>query len=159
MKQLVFENIVGKRENAGNQHFLLFLQRFLTLSQTETLILATLNLSSANAFNLVKAKILSFGKELNVCPKYGIIIFYFRLIQSEKGISTSLIKHLRVKKKTLITKYFFFSYNVFYNAKDKIQSLNHIYTVACKSFQVGSDSHFVPWGRMKDTSVVKQKEF
>ena len=29
-KKKVFENIVGKRENAGNQHFLLFSQCFLS---------------------------------------------------------------------------------------------------------------------------------
>ena len=37
---------------------------FSTLPKTGIIILATLNLSSANAFNLVKAKILLFGKGL-----------------------------------------------------------------------------------------------
>ena len=74
--KMPFENIVGKGENAGNQHFLLFPQRFLPffdtnliqLSKTEIIILATLNLSSAkfHAFSLVEAKILSFGKGLNI---------------------------------------------------------------------------------------------
>ena len=35
-----------------------------TLSKTGIIILATLNFSSANALNLFKAKILSFGQEL-----------------------------------------------------------------------------------------------
>ena len=38
---------------------------FSTLPKTGTIILASLNLSSANAFSMVKAKVLSFGKELN----------------------------------------------------------------------------------------------
>ena len=57
------ENIVGKGENAGYQHFLLFLQCFL-LHQREIVILGTFYLSSANAINLVMSKILLFGKEL-----------------------------------------------------------------------------------------------
>ena len=40
-----------------NQHFLLFPQSFLPYQKL-------LNLSSAYAFNLIKAKVLSFGKEL-----------------------------------------------------------------------------------------------
>ena len=39
---------------------------FFTLSKTGIIILATLNLSSAHAVNLAKAKILSFGKELRI---------------------------------------------------------------------------------------------
>ena len=58
-----FKNIVGKRINAGNQHFLLFPQCFLPF-KTEIIIRATFILSSANAMNLVTSKILSFGKEL-----------------------------------------------------------------------------------------------
>ena len=38
---------------------------FSTLSRRALIILATFNLSSANASNLDKSKILSFGKELN----------------------------------------------------------------------------------------------
>ena len=60
-----FENIVGEKgENAGNQYFLLFHSIFSNLSKREICILATLNFSSANAFNLVRALVLSFGKEL-----------------------------------------------------------------------------------------------
>ena len=38
---------------------------FSALSKTETIILATINLSSANAFNLDLVKILLFGKEIS----------------------------------------------------------------------------------------------
>ena len=58
------ENIVGKGENAGKQHFLLFPQCFYTLSQTNFSISATFKFSSANALNLDKSNNLSFGKEL-----------------------------------------------------------------------------------------------
>ena len=57
MKKRAFENLVGKGENAGYQHFLLFSQGFLHC-QTIT----TVNLSSANGFNLDKSTILSFCK-------------------------------------------------------------------------------------------------
>ena len=30
LKEKAFENVVGKKENAGNQHFLLFLQSYET---------------------------------------------------------------------------------------------------------------------------------
>ena len=65
LRKKPFENIVGKGENAGNQHFLLFPQGFLALLKTEIIILATFNLLSANAFNLDQYRILSFGKDLN----------------------------------------------------------------------------------------------
>ena len=59
------ENIVEKGDKAGNQHFLLFPQCFFfTLSVINCTIRTTLKLSSANAFNLVWSKILSFCKEL-----------------------------------------------------------------------------------------------
>ena len=50
--------MVEKQENAGSQHFLVFPQRFFTQSKKNFAILATLELSSADAFNL------SFGKDL-----------------------------------------------------------------------------------------------
>ena len=57
---------MGKGENAGNQHFLLFSPTvFSTLSKTEIIIL-TFNLLFANALNLDQSKVLSFGKELRV---------------------------------------------------------------------------------------------
>ena len=49
-----FQNIVGKGENAGNQHFPLFPQFFSTLSRTEIIIFVTFILSFANALNLDK---------------------------------------------------------------------------------------------------------
>ena len=58
LRKKTLENIVGKEENAGNQHFLPFPTVFSTLSKREIIIFATLNLSSANAFNLVTSKIL-----------------------------------------------------------------------------------------------------
>ena len=68
LKKRAFENIVGKGENAGHQHFLLF-SCFLQLSKTKIIIQAKLDLSSANAFNLVKAKILPFGKGIK-CEEF-----------------------------------------------------------------------------------------
>ena len=59
-----FENIVGKGENADNQHFLLFPQCFFTLHKTNFNFSITLILSSASAFNFDRYKTLSFDKEL-----------------------------------------------------------------------------------------------
>ena len=59
-----FEKIVGKGENAGNQHFLLFPQCFQPFQTPKIIILSTLILSSANAFNLDQSKILSSRKGL-----------------------------------------------------------------------------------------------
>ena len=56
----IFENIVGKGENAGNQHVLLFPTMFSTLSNANFNFWVTLILLSAYAFNLHKSKILSF---------------------------------------------------------------------------------------------------
>ena len=55
---------MGKGENAGNQHFLLFPQCFLPFSKQIEIFYLTFKLSSADAFNLELSKILSFGKEL-----------------------------------------------------------------------------------------------
>ena len=57
LKKRALENTVGKGENACPAVFS-------TLSKRENVSLATLTLSSANAFNLVATKILSFGNEL-----------------------------------------------------------------------------------------------
>ena len=56
-----FKNIVGKGENAGNQHFLLPTM-FSMLLWTNYMYLETFYLSSANAFKLEKAQLLLSGK-------------------------------------------------------------------------------------------------
>ena len=56
LKKKTFENIEGKGENADNQHFLLFPQRFLLYHKKETVIFAMSNLLSVNAYNLVMSK-------------------------------------------------------------------------------------------------------
>ena len=66
LKRKALENTMGKGENAGNQHFLLFPTVFSTLSKREIIILIIFNMSSAKAFNFDKSNILSFGKELKV---------------------------------------------------------------------------------------------
>ena len=62
-KKSAFENIVGKGENAGNHHFLLFPQCFLP-KEKQIIILAILNFSYANVFNLVPPKNFLLGKKL-----------------------------------------------------------------------------------------------
>ena len=63
MKEKTFKNIVGKGENAGNQHFLLFPQCFLTHHRQKSSIERYLICRLQNAINLDRSKILSFGKE------------------------------------------------------------------------------------------------
>ena len=60
-----FENIVGKGENADNQHLLHFPQCLLSYQRKLAHICATLKLLSANAFNLDKGKILSSDKGID----------------------------------------------------------------------------------------------
>ena len=55
---------MGKGENAGKQHFLLFPQRFLHFSKQILSFSLSFILSTANAFNLEQSKTLSCGKGL-----------------------------------------------------------------------------------------------
>ena len=64
LRREAFENIEGKGENAGNQHFLLFPQCFLPFPKQISSFEFTFDLWSTNAFNLGKSIILLFGKEL-----------------------------------------------------------------------------------------------
>ena len=57
-----FENIVGKGENAGNQHFLLFPQCFLPIQRTKFCRLQMLSIWTS-------VKKWSFGKELKKTAK------------------------------------------------------------------------------------------
>ena len=52
LEKKAFENIEGKGENAGNQHFLLFPTMFSTLPNRNFCYLVRIILSSANALNL-----------------------------------------------------------------------------------------------------------
>ena len=65
LKKRALENTVGKRENAGNPVFPPFPTVFSTPPNRKIIILATFNLSSANAFYLVLSKTLLFEKGLN----------------------------------------------------------------------------------------------
>ena len=66
--------MVGKGENAGNQHFLLFPTMFSTVSRREIIILVTFVLSSANALNLVDSENWLCGKELrSLFPEHSLI--------------------------------------------------------------------------------------
>ena len=77
-----FENIVGKVENAGDQHFSPFPTMFSTLPKPIFNTSFTFILSSANAFNLDHSKILSFDKELNVIHN---ITFVFHRVENIVG--------------------------------------------------------------------------
>ena len=65
LKNKLFENIVRKRENTGNQHFLLFLSMISTLLKANSNFSATFILLSASTFNLNHSESLWFGKEFN----------------------------------------------------------------------------------------------
>ena len=63
LRKKPFENIVRKEENADTQH-LLFPQCFLPFPNQISFVHFTVILSTANALNLDKSKILLFSKEL-----------------------------------------------------------------------------------------------
>ena len=97
MNEKAFENIVGKAENAGNQHFLLFPQCFLPFPK-QVLFFIFKFIMSANAFNLDRSKILSFNKVLTLsqtCPWFYVC-------------STSLLKNSLGKGEIARTKQFLF---------------------------------------------------
>ena len=73
-----FENIVGKGENIGNQHFLLFPQCFQPF--TKQFSNFHLCLSSAHASNLDQSKNMSFGKDL--ITSFKNIYFHILTYQS-----------------------------------------------------------------------------
>ena len=89
-----FESIVGKGENAGNQHFVRFPQCFLPILK-QISISVTFILLSANAFNLDQSKILLFGKKLT-------------LYQTTKLYTCLNWKHSQTKKWMCLNIYFFF---------------------------------------------------
>ena len=69
---------------------------FSCLSETVFIIKATLNLSSVNAFNLVKAKILSFGKRVKK-DKMLTITVYFKSLPNNLFFGTGPnSKHLHM---------------------------------------------------------------
>ena len=57
-----FENLMGKRENAGNQHFLLFPQGFLSNQRHKPTILVHLNCHLHTLFIWSCPKICRLGK-------------------------------------------------------------------------------------------------
>ena len=61
LNEKAFENIVGKGENANNQHFLIFPQCFLPFPKQAFVFLFKFIMSSANALNLDQSRILSFA--------------------------------------------------------------------------------------------------
>ena len=64
LRKKPFENIVGKGENAGNQHFLLFPQCFLPLKKQISIFDTHLNCRVQRFSILDRSKILTFVNEL-----------------------------------------------------------------------------------------------
>ena len=102
-----FENIVVKGENASNQHFLLFPQCFLPFPIQISIFQLHFFLSSANAFNLDRSKILSIGEKLNTVPlgqktiRKTInvsVVLEFNTNITAWVISWQSMKHLRVSR-------------------------------------------------------------
>ena len=94
-----FENFVGKGENAGNQHFVLFPEYILQASQNKFEFLAKFNSSFASAFNFDWLKNSLFGKELRLLlPKHGSSI--------QDCYSTILPKHGSSIYKTDIAQFY-----------------------------------------------------
>ena len=101
---LALENIVGKEENAGNQHFLLFPQCFLLfpaqISVFESLLFCCLQMLSI------------WSK-----PKFCCLVKSWPLPHNTTFLSTidvKLWKTLLEKKKLLVTSNFSYPHNVFY---------------------------------------------
>ena len=112
LKKEAFENILGKGENAGKHHFLLFSKCFLPFPKQFVILVC--NLLSANAFNLDYSNILS------LCKALKLVVVAFRLGAQDYGsidfIKQSLIlatlekKHLKTmwEKEKNVTSFFSF---------------------------------------------------
>ena len=92
-----FENIVGKGENAGNQHFLLFPAMFSIHPKKTFFFDVTFILLSAYAFNLDQSKNLSFGKDLNLSQFWITRRQNFRMVQMETNCRQHFKVHLKWK--------------------------------------------------------------
>ena len=79
---------MGKGENAGNQHFLLFPQCCQPFQFS-----AKFNLSSADAFNLDQSKNLSLGKELTITRR--------QILDSSKDFADDNLKFKKKKCRKL----------------------------------------------------------
>ena len=87
---------------------------FCSLSKTEILILATVNLSSANALNLVHSKKLSFGKGLVVYKTFS----HFKDPEKEGFLNNM------GKGENAVTSPFFFPILFLYLSKNKLMHLS-----------------------------------
>ena len=94
---------------------------FSTISKTEIIIWATFILSSANAFNLVMSKILSYGKELTQSAEAPSDIHLYCTLPEREDFE----KHWE-KQEVSVTTFFF--KNVFYPAKEKFK---HYVLISC----------------------------
>ena len=76
LEKTPFENIVGKGENAGNQHISLFPHCCLSIPE-RICFSVTFILSSANAMNFDQSENLSFGR-VNCLPQNPDFLTIFR---------------------------------------------------------------------------------
>ena len=83
LKKKTFEKIVGKGENASNQHFLLFLQSFLPVPKHISIIQSYLFCRLQNAFNLDQYENLVKEVDLAICRQklddvqmLGFVFYY-----------------------------------------------------------------------------------
>ena len=120
------ENIVGKGENAGYQHFLLFPQCF----------------QKSFSYGVVKGR--DCVVRVNPFPNKP----YFSRV-----CSTSLLKTLWRNEKLLLTINFSFPHNVFYHLEEHYTIIIKFKVVVCKLFHFGS-LNFVVWERVKTLSCL-----
>ena len=118
---------MGKGENAGNQHFLLFPQYFLPIPKRiyvpKLHVLFRLQMLSV----LTSLKMICLVKS-EPFPKQALV--FMRL-------GTSLLKTLWEKEKLLVTGNFFFSLSVFYPFGELSAVFIKFEIVVCKLFQFG----------------------
>ena len=94
----------GKRRKCWKPAFSPFPTVFSNLTRREIIILTASNLSSANAFNLDQAKILSFGKELT----------HYHTMPHFDTRKTYNCRKCCEKRRLLVTSNLSFSHNVWY---------------------------------------------
>ena len=107
-------------------------------------------LSSVNAFNLGRSRILSFGEELNIIQSINLSISQSVNHHAKCALNpfpnkpwflrvfpVSLLKTLREKEKLLVTSNFSFSHSVFYPFREVSAIFIKFIIVVCKLFEFG----------------------
>ena len=138
-----FKNIVGKGENDGSHHFLLFPQCFLPCWRQKSSFELLLFFVCKCLQWMVDSEILSFGEDLTCVKVKGMSIcegFWLTLSQTSPCFYVSAVQILKTlwkKEKLLVVNNFSFTHSVFLHIWRTLSFFFKFEIVVCKLFQFG----------------------